>query len=101
MNEQVTQISERRLREAFDLLMRHVAARSAADRIVIRNDAFWSIPVSSLNDIYSEPPELTIGTVSEAWHSLEAMVDNETKVVGYGLVWLADVIRAVGAEYEA
>lgn len=101
MSEQVTQIPERRLREAFDLLMRHAAAQNAADRIVIRNDAFWSVPVSSMNDIYSEPPELTIGTVSDAWHSLEAMVDNEANVVGYGLVWLADVIRAIGVECEA
>ncbi|GAA3840682.1 hypothetical protein GCM10022226_73960 [Sphaerisporangium flaviroseum] len=101
MNEQITRISEERLREAFDLLMRHVAAKNADGWIVIRNDAFWSVPVTSQSDVYSEPPELTIGTVSDAWRSLEAMVDDEGKVVGYGFVWLAEVIRAIGAESEA
>ena len=100
MNEQSTQVSERALREAFELLKRHVSARSEGGQIAIHNDAFWSVPVTSMNDIYSDPPELTIGTVSDAWHNVERMIDDEARVVGYGLVWLADVIRAIGAEFE-
>ncbi|MFF2546203.1 hypothetical protein ACFVUY_27025 [Kitasatospora sp. NPDC058063] len=98
MNEPDVRISLERLREALDVLVRHVAAGVPAGEIAIQQDAFWSVPVASMADVYSGPPELTIGMVSESWSHVEEMIDDEDKVVGYGLVWLADVLRAIGSK---
>nr|BFD94189.1 hypothetical protein KitaXyl93_55490 [Kitasatospora sp. Xyl93] len=98
MDEPDVQISLERLRAALDVLVRHVAARVPAGEVAIEQDAFWSVPVASMADVYSAPPELTIGMVSESWSQVEAMIDDEEKAVGYGLVWLADVLRAIGAK---
>ncbi len=98
MNEPSTQISLERLRKSFDVLMRHLASQLPAGQVAIHEDAFWSIPAASLTDVYSDPPELAIGMVSESWSHLEAMIDDETKVVGYGFVWLSEVLRAIGVQ---
>ena len=98
MNQPATSISLEMLRKAFDLLVRHAAAQGSEGRIALHKDAFWSVPTASVNDIYSGPPDLTVGIVSESWGHLEAMIGDETKVVGYGLIWLADVLRALGSE---
>jgi hypothetical protein len=100
MSEASTQISLEKLRQVFDLLMRHVVQVSGSE-IELRKDAFWSIPAGAVYDVYAEPQELTIGMISESWSHLEAMVDSEINVVGYGLVWLAEVLRAIGDETAA
>jgi hypothetical protein len=38
----------------------------------------------------------TIGQLSESWQHLEDLLAHEDRAVGYHLVWLADVIRAIG-----
>ena len=42
--------------------------------------------------------EFTIGQVSESWENLRGMLEDRSKALGYGLVWLADVLRAIGDE---
>lgn len=97
MSELPTRISVEKLRQVFDLLMSHVA-RVSGSEIELSNDAFWSIPAEAVYDVYAEPQELTIGMISESWSHLEAMANSELNVVGYGLVWLAEVLRAIGDE---
>ncbi|WP_327070413.1 hypothetical protein [Kitasatospora sp. NBC_01302] len=98
MTDPATEIPLDRLREVLDLLVRHVSAQAPGGRLALPADAFWSIPTASLTDICAEPPEPTIGMVSESWHGLEAMLTDEGRVIGHGFVWLADVLRAIGAE---
>ncbi|MGW1492732.1 hypothetical protein [Streptomyces sp. NPDC002402] len=97
MSEPSIQIPVDKLREAFDVLLNHVAQGSGR-YVTVHKDAFWSIPAAMAYDVYSEPQELTIGMISESWRNLEAMTENDARVVGYGLVWLAEVLRAVGDE---
>ncbi|MBC3840689.1 hypothetical protein GXW82_11685 [Streptacidiphilus sp. 4-A2] len=44
----------------------------------------------------NEPSTLTIGQLSESWQHLESQLGDEDRAVGYHVVWLADVIRAIG-----
>jgi hypothetical protein len=97
MSEQVIRVPVEQLRQVFELLVHHVAQRSGAD-LVTSKDYFWSLPPSSRYDVYSEPSEFTVGQVSEAWGNLQELLADESKVLGYGLVWLADVLRAIGDE---
>jgi hypothetical protein len=100
MIESPTRIPVEKLRQVFDLLISHVT-RVSGSEIELSKDAFWSIPAGAVYNVYADPQELTIGMISESWSHLEAMADGEKSVVGYGLVWLAEVLRAIGDETAA
>jgi hypothetical protein len=51
--------------EAFNILISHVRNRSDGDRFPIEEDFFWSVPVAEMNNVYSDPPALTVGQISE------------------------------------
>ncbi|MGF6883088.1 hypothetical protein ABIA39_002029 [Nocardia sp. GAS34] len=90
-------LSYDRLAEVFAVLVAHARQLQDGDAFSFDSDYFWSVPVSEMNNIYSGPPNLTIGQVSESWSNLESMI-GEDRVVSYGLIWLADVLRAIGKE---
>ncbi|MFJ9605143.1 hypothetical protein ACIRS1_02150 [Kitasatospora sp. NPDC101176] len=83
------------LRRVLDLALRHVEA-STGDRVALDEDYFWSVPGGELHEVYAGPPALTIGQLSESWQHLEALLTDPDRAVGHHLVWLADVLRAIG-----
>ncbi|MFB8242685.1 hypothetical protein ACFC58_39750 [Kitasatospora purpeofusca] len=84
------------LRRSFDVLLRHVEATTASSAVALNSDYFWSIPSDDLYDVGKEPGSLTIGQLSESWQHLEDLLADEDRALGYHLVWLADVLRAIG-----
>lgn len=97
MSEPVVRVPVDQLRRVFELLVAH-AEKSGGTELSVSKDYFWSIPVPGRYDVHTEPLEFTIGQVSESWDNLKTTMDDESKVLGYGLVWLADVLRAMGDE---
>jgi hypothetical protein len=95
MSEPVVRVPVDQLRQVFELLIRHVGGESSSE-LAISRDYFWSIPSPARYDVYKEPGELTIGQVSESWANLQGMLEDDSKVLGFGFVWLADVLRAIG-----
>ncbi len=91
------QIPLDQLRHAFDAALRHVEA-SAGHTVALGEEYFWSVPGDELYDVLNEPKSLTIGQLSESWQHLEDLLAHEDRALGYHLVWLADVIRAIGQE---
>ncbi|MFE7582343.1 hypothetical protein ACFU5Y_12405 [Streptomyces gardneri] len=91
------QIPIDQLRRALDVALRHIEA-SAGPTVTLKEDLFWSVPVDELYDVASEPQDLTIGQLSESWQHLEDLLARQDQAVGYHLVWLADVIRAIGQD---
>ncbi len=83
------------LRHAFELALRHIEA-STGNVVTLEHDYYWSVPGDELYDVPNEPSALTIGQLSESWQHLESLLADEDRVVGYHLVWLADVLRAIG-----
>ncbi|MFI6999056.1 hypothetical protein [Nocardia sp. NPDC050175] len=83
--------------DAFNVLIDHVRRMSPDGNVSINDDYFWSVPVAEMNNVYSDPPGLTVGQISESWSNVAAMIANED-IVSYGLIWLADVLRAIGKE---
>ncbi|SEC45045.1 hypothetical protein SAMN04489745_2901 [Arthrobacter woluwensis] len=90
----MTRIDKSLLNEAFQILIEHVSDGSQS--VDIDGDYFWSVPPSVQEDMNSDP-ELTVGQYSECLEHLESVVEDPENAVGYALVWLADVLRAVGA----
>jgi hypothetical protein len=58
------------------------------------SDDSLRIPADDLRRVF----EFAIGQVSESWSYLREMLDDQSKTLGYGFVWLAEVLRVVGAE---
>lgn len=91
------QIPIDQLRRALDVAPRHIEV-SAGPTVTLKEDLFWSVPVDELYDVGSEPQDLTIGQLSESWQHLEDLLARQDQAVGHHLVWLADVIRAIGQD---
>ncbi|MFE0772178.1 MULTISPECIES: hypothetical protein [unclassified Streptomyces] len=97
MASEPVQIPIDQLRRALYVALRHIEA-SAGPTVTLREDLFWSVPVDELYDVGSEPRALTIGQLSESWQHLEDLLAHQDQAVGHHLVWLADVIRAIGQD---
>ncbi|MFF5721514.1 hypothetical protein [Streptomyces buecherae] len=85
------------LRTAFELALRHIEA-SAGRAVALEGDYFWSVPGDELYDVLNEPKTITIGQLSESWQHLEGLLADPDRAVGHHLVWLADVLRAIGQD---
>ncbi|WP_167151225.1 hypothetical protein [Streptomyces sp. MBT27] len=85
-----------KLKSVFDLLAERI--RAGEQTLEINKEAFWSVPSDQAYEIYNEPRDLTVGMISESWGHLEDMLSDPDRVVGYGFVWLAEVLRAIGDE---
>lgn len=92
---QSIRIPVERLRAACALLVDHLA-RIEGDVIELERDYFWSINDEALYDVYQEPESLGIGQVSESWAHVERLLDGEVDVPTRHVVWLSDVLRAIG-----
>ncbi|MFE4977226.1 hypothetical protein ACFRAR_34610 [Kitasatospora sp. NPDC056651] len=86
------------LRRSFDVLLRHVEAATAGGAVALDKDYFWSVPPDEQYDVTRRPDDLTIGQLSESWQHLRDLLADEDRVLGYHLVWLADVLRAIGQD---
>ncbi|MBD0672192.1 hypothetical protein [Streptomyces sp. CBMA156] len=89
------------LRRAFDVLIRHVEGTTAGGAVPLDKDYFWSIPSDEQYDVLKAPGELTIGQLTESWQHLQDLLADEDRALGYHLVWLADVLRAIGQDLTA
>jgi hypothetical protein len=83
------------LRRAFDILSTHVV-ETVGDDVNLAEDYFWSIPADQLYSVEEKPTELTIGQLSESLGNVQALLENPENVTSYTLVWIADIIRALG-----
>jgi hypothetical protein len=92
-------VSLAELRASIEALLCHLEASVAGDAVVLDRDYFWSIPADELYEVAEEPGELTIGQLSESWQHLRDLLADQDRAVGYHLVWLADVLRAIGQRY--
>jgi hypothetical protein len=77
------------------MLLDHLEDRHGPE-VLLNRDMFWSISMDELYDIYQQPTTLTIGQLSENWGFLEQIVEERSAPVGYALVWLGEILRALG-----
>ncbi|MFJ9393118.1 hypothetical protein ACIRON_30145 [Nocardioides sp. NPDC101246] len=84
------------LARVLGVLLEHVQDSDGVIRI--DTDEFWSVPAMAAYEPNQEPDELTIGTVTQSWEFLRTFLEAPDSAIGYGLVWVADVLRAIGYE---
>jgi hypothetical protein len=85
------------LRRAADILLDHLES-TVGGVVELDRDMFWAVPPDALYDVYQEPGELTIGQLTESRDNIARVLEDQDSALSYGLVWLADVLRAVGHE---
>lgn len=90
-------ISIPRLRESFERVIDYLV-QTEGSSLALSRDYFWSISADELYNVYSRPTDMTIGQLTESWQHLEDLLDGQTDVLRYHLVWLADVLRAIGQD---
>lgn len=83
------------LRRAAEVLLAHVEQAEGCE-VALEKDYYWAIVPEQVHDVYSKPRDFTIGQLTECLANIESMVDDPDSSVSYALVWLADVLRAVG-----
>ncbi|GGO16513.1 hypothetical protein IEI92_28155 [Microbispora bryophytorum] len=91
-----TRIDVEQLRRVLEVLINHITGESRTE-ITISNEYFWSVPSPEIYKAYEQPTGLTIGQISESWDNLQRMVEDDG-VIDWGLVWLGEVLRAIGHE---
>ncbi|GAA0433035.1 hypothetical protein [Streptomyces luteireticuli] len=97
MSARPVQIRFDQLRRSFDAALRHAEAVHG-DAVTLDEDYFWSVPPDQLYDVRQEPTELTIGQLSECLDHLDGLAAEPEDAVGHHLVWLAEVLKAVGLD---
>lgn len=96
MTEWQLHVSLTELRRTIDLLMDHVAAAADGDTVDLDQDYFWSIGEDELYEVYNTPSDLTLGQLSWSWGHLTDLLSDPDGAIGYHLVWLSEVLRAIG-----
>ncbi len=88
------EISITQLREVFARVLDHVETTNGGT-IRVYEDYFLSVPFPEIYRVTrSKQPELTIGSLVEEWERLNSHDPEST--LTYELVWLADVLKAIG-----
>jgi len=83
------------LKQAARVLLEHVEELDG-DVVSVDHDYYWAIAPEQLYDVFREPAELTIGQLTECLDHLNSIIADPGTATSYGLVWLADLLRAVG-----
>jgi len=83
----------------FALVVAEIRERNGS-AVPFAGDYYWSIPLDHLMDVYSAPPTLGIGQVSECIEWLDNLEKDPTMVGPYHLTVLGDILRALGDSLE-
>lgn len=94
MDEQV-KVSIDLLERVFPILIRHLRELEGGE-VHLDYDPYWSLPLDQVCDVYQTPTDLDVGQITECIEWLTALSEDPERALAYHLVWLADVLRAMG-----
>jgi hypothetical protein len=83
------------LRTAFDRLVEHLET-TGQEAFEIEDDFYWDVPCEVRYDPYQKIDGATLGQLTDDWSEVQSMLGGRRPPLGYGLVWLASVLRRVG-----
>jgi len=83
------------LRAASEAILRHLE-ETGRDRVVLSLDYYWQIPETELYDLKTQPANFEAGQLSDDWSEIQATLARRRSPVGFDLVYLSAILRAVG-----
>lgn len=69
---------------------------TVGESVELDKDFFWSVPGEATYNVESEPMELTVGQLSESWQHLVDLDRDPSGALAFPLVWLAQILQAIG-----
>jgi len=81
-----------KLRAVANTLLSHIESHSGK-AVTLSEDYYWNVPAAIRYDPYEKPKEHTLGQLSDDMAELTRMINGERPIIGYGLVWLAAILR--------
>ncbi len=88
-------ITTNELRTAALDLLEHLDRMGHAV-VEVDDDFYWDVPESARYDRYQQPTQLTLGQLSDDLSEIRRLIDGSKEPLGYGLVWLAAILRRIG-----
>jgi hypothetical protein len=83
------------LQEVWHVLSTHLRESNRAV-VELDHDYYWSIEKEEMYDPSRDPASLTLGQLSDDWNELQKIRSGTAPPIGYALVWLSSILRAVG-----
>jgi hypothetical protein len=86
------------LHEAIKIVLGHLESQGIQN-VELSSDYYWEIPEDRLYDPTNEPGEFMLGQLSHDWERISAILSGKNEPIGYALVWLSALIRAIGYQH--
>ena len=83
------------LERVFPILIAHLRELEG-DQVQLDHDYYWSMSGEQLHDVYNAPVDIGIGQITECVDWLSGLAEKPELALSYHLVWLGDVLRAIG-----
>jgi hypothetical protein len=80
------------------LVLDHIKNQQG-NEVQISEDYYWEISDVELYDPTKDPTDFTLGQLTHDWERLNQIQNGDEPPIGYSLVWLSAVLRAVGHKY--
>lgn len=90
-------ISIEELRIAAQRTLEYVGEKYG-DEVELDQDYYWSLPKEAKYDVLKETKVSQVGSLAEDYRQIEKLVTGGHDAVGYDLVYLAAIFRALGEE---
>ena len=95
MTEDNESISAMDLIGALEAVLKEMRRRHG-DGFPVSDEYFWEISTDQLYDPTTIPTDMTIGQLSESLEHVRRLSSGEGEPITYSLVWIADILRAIG-----
>jgi len=65
----------------------------------IEQDFYWHIRDKEKYNPYEKPTDMTLGQLTMDWDNLKEILEEKHEGIGYSLVWLGNILIAIGENY--
>lgn len=95
----MTDIELRVLKNAFNDMIESLALVEEG-RVRLNADYYWALDPADVLDPPRSPQDPGLGRLSDCMNEIRAVVDAPERATTYHLVWLGDILRAIGIGAE-
>jgi hypothetical protein len=87
------EINIRDLREMLSRIFDHIENDLGVTEVTLDRDHYWEVPEDDLYRIEEVSPKLDIGQLSDDWHFLQPLIDDEDQALALTLIHIAPILR--------
>jgi hypothetical protein len=88
------------LRRSLEMIISHLKGQGS-EWVEIDEDYYWDVADEQMYNPLEDPTEFQLGQLTHDWERLSEIVKGKAPPIGYALVWLASILRAIGKEHVA